>query len=97
MTSIAKLQKRVTYANEAVQRLSNKNRKLTGSLANQNQQAINELVDRDAEIQRISELLRENETAREGLHRSGIDEIALRDGHVIVLRKLIKSHEATID
>ena len=87
----------MTQSNEEVERISNENRQLTDSLATQNQQAINELVIKDAEIQRISESLREVETARDVLHRSGIDEIALIDGQVIVLRQLITTHEAEIE
>ena len=79
VVSTAQWQARVTQSNEAVERLPNENRQLTGSLSTQNQQAINELAHKEAEIQRLSECLRENETAREGLHRSGINEIARRD------------------
>ena len=65
VTSTAQLQARVTQSNEAVERLSNENRQLTGSLATQNQQAINELAHKDAEIQRLSEFFSEKMRLRE--------------------------------
>ena len=67
------------------------------SLATQNEQATNVLANRDAEIQRISILLRAAETDRDGLHQLGINEIARRDGEAIDLKQLILVHEATIE
>ena len=61
MTSMVELQARVTQSNVAVERLSNENRQLHGSLGTQNEQATDVLANRDAEIQRIWNSLRDAE------------------------------------
>jgi len=63
---IEQLQGQLTLLNEEVERLTNDNRQLSGSLVTQNDQATSDLAKKDVEIQRILHLLRTTENDRDG-------------------------------
>jgi len=56
----------LTQFNEEVERLTNENLQLSGSFVAQNDQATSDLAKKDAEIQRISHLLKSTKNDKDG-------------------------------